>query len=171
MTLHNYSSLEKCDKGLWCAENNNPVPVQHATLECFSSPIDPPFEISKLTVYPRKILGNPEVWIRVFYPDGQMYNIVMEKYVGAVGPGLAAKDLIFDPPFLVNQSEFCVGYQTSPGNTQLAASVDREASISGVSIVRMFGTQGCIFDPTPLTKIYPGAENPRFCMDVEIIPQ
>jgi len=168
MTLYNYSSLDSCNVGLWCKDDENqPAKVRHATIECFHSPIAP-FEITKLTVHPHKIRGNPEVSVRVFDFDGQQLGqLLMEEIVGTVGPELAPKELLFDPPFAIAKHDFCVGYKTSPGDTQLAGSVDKNGSPPGVSIVRMFGTNGCNYGPILLTDLY--LPTPRFCFDVEII--
>ncbi len=170
MTLRNYSSLDSCKVGPWCAnDENQPAKVRHATIECFHSDIAP-FEITKLTVHPRKIRGNPTVSIWVYDFDGQTVgSMIMEKDVGAVGPDLAPKELLFNPPVPIAKQDFCVGYKTAPGNTQLAAFVDKNGSNPGVSLVRMFGTPGCTSDFHPLTDLY--AQNPRFCFDVEIAAQ
>lgn len=128
--------------------------------------------VTKLTVYPHKILGTPEVAVRVFEYDQQnqaLGDLLVSQSAGTVSPGLNAKVLTFDPPFTVMEPTFCVGYESAPGETQLAVKVDTTANISGLSVLWIFNNDDCEVGPEPLTELYKDAPNPRFCMDVEIV--
>ncbi|MCA9658152.1 MAG: hypothetical protein KC486_07400 [Myxococcales bacterium] len=176
LTLKNFGDPANCVVGLHCAYmDKSPAPARHRAAECFEAPIEPPFEVSRIGVHPRAVLGQANVQLEVFlYDDMTQWfgDLLAEQDVGQAAPGDGYKSFDFNQPVVVNEKRFCVGYETTGPETQLAPAVDLQSPVAGTSVVRMTaGGMGCDTMAERLTEIYPMPDDtPRFCLEVDIAP-
>ena len=172
MTLHNFGALAECDRGPGCLDPNTEEPnhALHRVTECFESPLPPPFAVSRIGLHPRFVRGTAGVTVKVFSYAGMSLELVEERYLGASAPGPDYKSWVLDPPVTVDVASFCVGYETSGSDVQLAPRVNDESPVDGASFLEVFDAPMCSLGPMPLGDLYvePG-EVPRYCIDVDIV--
>lgn len=168
-TLRHYKDGE-CRGAYYCAyKGGDPAPAQTWSIECFLSPLEPPFSVTRVGVGVRGVNGAPGVDLK-FY---RRSNGVIEpepfatRDVGAVAStGWRSFDV---DPVVVDAMELCVGAVGKDGATQLVVGIDATPPNPGASYFQMVAEgKGCDVNAgllEPIMKV----NSASWCINVDVV--
>ncbi|MCA9635502.1 MAG: hypothetical protein KC420_05645 [Myxococcales bacterium] len=172
--LHNYVD-GLCENGIYCInqQTNEPVPARIVAFECYTSPLPPPFQITRVGADIKARVGTPTPSLTVFRFDAQGMKIdpmSIDFEVLAPVNQDGHVDFPLDPPIIVDVADFCVSIEGGDTmNTTFAPAIMKDSPTPGPSFVEMDGGPNCTHNFKPLSAVY-GTDAARYCIDVDVAP-
>lgn len=172
MTLSHYAP-GACQLVYGCYSGKYPAPARTWSIECFDSPLSPPFVATRVGVGVGDLNGSPPTEIKFYrFQDGTMQldgNPFAVRGVGSIG-ATGLQSFVMDPPVQVDDAAFCVGAVGMDEATQLLVGIDVTSPNGGKSFFQMTAAgMGCDTGTTLLEKAL-GETKASWCIEVDVAP-
>jgi hypothetical protein len=139
--------------------------------ECFSTTLEPPFELLDVHYIVRgrsDELGSFDLQIRTL-DEGEPGDVVFSQTIHPATVVMGDNVVTLTDPPQIETSEFCVGFD-APGSgltSALGIAVDESSSLEDVSWLRMVGTGPCNLEWEDIMEIEPNPTG-NWCIDVNV---